>query len=141
MSNTTALVNGESYSWSQVTINLLGRSIEGVSSIEYETTQEKTNNYGRGVKPVSRGRGKKSYTGSVTLKEEEIRAIEAALPINKSLVDIAAFPIVVVFNNNGILNTDTLMYCEFTNRGVSVNTDSTDVERQINLIIGDIVST
>lgn len=138
MANDVAMINGDSYSWSQIDITILGRRLEGVSGINYTSSQEKTNNYGRGNKPISRGKGKKSYSGSITLKEEEIKAIEAAIPAGKDIVDIKPFPIIVAFSNNGIHTIHKLLHCEFMDRGVEVNTDTTDVERQLNLIIGDI---
>lgn len=138
MANNISLINGEAHSWSQIDVILLGRVVEGISAITYESSQEKVNNFGRGVKAVSRGRGKKNHTASITLSEAEIVAIEKALPVGKDLSDIAAFPIVVTFNNNGTHTVHKLMSCEFMNRGVDVNTDSTNVERQLDLIVGDI---
>jgi len=132
------MINGESYSYGQITIHALNRDWIGVSAINYESAQEKTENYGAGVKPISRGRGKKSYSGSVTLKESLIQAIEKALPAGKDLMDIKPFPIMVAWNNNGVHTVHKLLYCEFKNRGVDVNTDTTDVEKQIELAIGDI---
>lgn len=139
MASTIPMINGEAHSWVDMDVNILGRTVEGITSISYGSEQEKSNNYGRGSKPVSRGRGKKTYSGSITLSEAEINAIEAALPLGKDLMDIKPFPIVVQFNRGGVFTTHTLLNCEFTSRGVEVNTDTTDVEREIGLIIADVI--
>ncbi len=138
MANNTALINGEAHDWVGVDVNLLGRTVEGISAITYDLEREKANHYGRGAKPVSRGRGKKTYSGSVTLSEAELNAIENALPVGQDLTDIKPFPIVVSFNRNGVFTVHKLMHCEFTNRGVDINTDTTNAEKQISLIMGDI---
>lgn len=138
MANTTTLINGDAHDWSQVDINILGRTVEGVTAISYSSEQDKANNYGRGNKPVSRGRGKKQYTGSITLSEAEINAIENALPPGKDIMDIRPFPIIVSFNRNGVYTVHRLEACEFMGRGVEMNNDTNDVEYQIGLIIGDI---
>lgn len=139
MSNTIPLINGEAYSWSQVTVELLQRKLEGITAINYSKEQVKTNNPGRGTKPISRGRGPKSYSGNITFAKEEIVAIQNAIP-GKDLMDIKPFPVTITFDRDGIIHTDVLLYCEFMNDGVDMNTDSTNIETQINLIIGDIIS-
>lgn len=134
------VINGESYSWANIVLNLFGRSIEGVSAISYKRKQDKQNNYGRGNKPVSRGRGKVEFEASITLENKEVEAILALLPPGKSLLDIKPFPIVVSFSGDGVaLRTHTLQYCEFTEDGIDSKTGDTMIDRVLPLIVGDIV--
>ena len=51
------LINGTAFDFAQIIVNILGVPVASVSSIEYEETQEKVNNYGAGNRPVSRVRG------------------------------------------------------------------------------------
>jgi hypothetical protein len=51
------LINGTAYDFSQIIVTILGVPVASVSSIEYSEEQEKTNNYGAGNRPVSRGQG------------------------------------------------------------------------------------
>lgn len=132
------LINGESFSWAQASFNVLGVDIKGITGINYSSAQEKTNNRGAGVEPISRGRGGKTYSGTITLKEEEIRAIENALPPGKDVMDIAPFPVVVVYKRNGILYTDVIKNVEFLDRGTDLNTETTDMEYQFNIILAGI---
>ena len=49
------LVNGTAYSWSQITVNILGVPVAGVSAVSYTEEQEMQDNYGAGNRPTSRG--------------------------------------------------------------------------------------
>lgn len=134
------LINGKSLSWANITIDILGARPVGVTSIKYELKQEKTNNYGIGTKPVSRGRGKKEYSGSIKFEQKEVEAIIAALPAGRDLTDIAPFNITVAFSENGLLiQYHTLKNCEFMNDPFEASSGDTSIEQDIELIIGDIV--
>ena len=52
------LINGKSYEWADIVVNVLGVPIIGITNIEYEEKQGMENIYGAGRFPVSRGYGK-----------------------------------------------------------------------------------
>lgn len=134
------LINGKSFGWANITIDILGARPVGVTSIKYELKREKTNNYGIGSDPVSRGRGKKEYTGSIKFEQKEVEAIIEALPVGYDLTDIAPFNIVVAFSENGVLmKYHTLKSCEFMNDPFEASSGDTSIEQDIELIIGKIV--
>ena len=54
----TPLINGVAYSWASINFTLFGVPVAGIVSIEYNRKQAKTNNYGAGTEPVSRGYGR-----------------------------------------------------------------------------------
>lgn len=137
--NKKTLINGKSFDWSQITIDFLGNSPVGVTSIKYETKRDKTNNYGIGSKPVSRGQGKKEYSGSIKLEMREVQRIIAGLPAGSDLTDIAPFNITIAFRQNGVLvSYHVLRACEFMNDPFEANTGDTAIEQELELIIGDI---
>ena len=53
----TVLVNGRSYDFASISVIIGGVPFRGISAINYTQEQEKTNNFGTGNSPVSRGRG------------------------------------------------------------------------------------
>jgi len=135
----TPLINGRAYSWSDLTINIMGVPVFGITAIDYEEKQEKTNNYGAGAKPVSRGYGNFTFEGNITLTVEEVESLEKSAP-NGNINKIPPFTIVVAYLPEGATKTkiEKLKFVEFTGnkRAWKQNDMTGDVE--IPLIIGDI---
>lgn len=132
------LINGSSYSWADVTITMLGTPFTGVRAISYKVSQEKVNNYGIGSRPVSRGRGRKTYEGSITFLAEEWKNIISAAP-NLEPLDIGSFDISIKWiNQTGLAQETRLRSCEFTEHGVDMSEGDTMVEVEVPLIIGDV---
>jgi hypothetical protein len=138
MANDKALINGDAHDWVGVDINVLGRIVEGVSAVNYDLERAKANHRGRGSKAVSRGRGGKDYAGSITLSEAELNGIEKKLPRGTDITDIKPFNIIISMKRGTVFTVHKLIGCEFMNRGVDINTETTNIEKQINLIMGDI---
>lgn len=137
MNTDQCLINGESYAWSHIDFPLFGQVVQGISEISYSKKQEKTNNFGKGNKPVSRGRGKIECEGSITIemKESEWIKIKAA----GSLLNIKPFHVPVVFSGDGIaMVTHTLQYCEFTEVGLETKAGDTTINIKLPLIMADI---
>jgi len=133
-----ALINGNAYYHSGLTVSILGVPIPSVSSLNYSVAQTKENNYGTGSEPISRGRGSKTYTGSIELSMNDVEAIRGAVG-TRDLVDIPPFDIVIVWVSVGnTTRVHTLENCEFMNDGVETSTDDTDVLFTFDLIIGKI---
>lgn len=133
-----ALINGISYDWESITVVLFGVPVIGITKIDYNTKQNKSNNYGFGTKPVSRGYGNKEFTGSIELYTEEWVKICQASATGDPL-DIPWFNITVIFaNKSGKVVTDTLQACEFLENPLTANQGDTSLKVNIPLIIGDI---
>ena len=136
------LINGTSYSWAQITINIQGTPLYGVTALSYSETQEKTNNYGRGSAPTSRGRGRKEYEASMTIRLGELEALRASIA-SRNLVDIPAFDVTVAFiPNNADTNVPlvhTLKNAEFLSDSVDVSEGDTSIEVDMPLIISEII--
>jgi hypothetical protein len=132
------LVNGTAYSWSQITLNILGVPVAGVSAISYNEEQEMTDNYGAGNRPVSRGYGRITTEGSVTLHMEEVEAIQAAVSTGR-LQDIPEFDVVVAYlPEGGNIVTHTLKNCRFKNNGREVSEGDMAINVEIPLQISHI---
>ncbi len=141
MANETVNINGTAYGWNDVRITFLGRVLQGVSKIMYADAQEKTNNRGAGKFSVTRGRGAYTAEASITLKLEEIQAIQAAIGPGKKFTDIAPFEITVVYVNEANRKiVDIIKSAEFLNNGREINTGDSDIEREFGLIVSEIVN-
>ena len=134
----TPLINGTSYSWSNVKLNLFGIVVVGVTAIKYKKKQEKTNNYGAGVVPVSRGYGNEEYEASITLYMEEWRNIIASAP-DKNPLAIQPFQIQVLYGGSSInFRQDNLEMCEFMEDSIDTKSGDSKVLIEIPLIIAGV---
>lgn len=131
------LINGTAYDFSQIIVTILGVPVASVSSIEYSEEQEKTNNYGAGNRPVSRGAGAIEAKASIEISMNDVEAIRAVAP-NGSLLQIPAFDITVFFGNLQNPVTHVLKNAEFINDGIESSQGDTDVKRKFDLVISHI---
>jgi len=134
----TPLINGVAYSWSSISFVLFGIPVSGITSIEYNRKQAKTNNYGAGAEPVSRGYGRKEYDGSIEIYLDEWKKVIAAAP-NRNPLQIGWFPISVVYGNSiADATKDTLNACEFLEDPFTAKEGDTKLTVKIPLIIAQI---
>ena len=133
------LINGTSYSWAQIVVNINGTPLIGITSISYTTTQEKTNNYGMGNRPTSRGRGRKETEASFTLRLAELEALRNSVG-NRDILDIPPFDVVVSWlpEDTTIPVSHTLKNAEFLSDPVEVNEGDTSIEVECPLIISHV---
>lgn len=133
------LVNGTAYSWSQITTNILGVPVAGITSVSYDENQEMVDNFGAGNRPVSRGYGRIETEGSITLHMEEVEALQDAV-VSGRLQDIPEFDVVVAFiPEGGIVRTHTLKNCRFKNNAREISEGDTAVEVELELQIAQIL--
>lgn len=134
----TSLINGVAYSWSSIQFVLFGVPVAGIVSIDYTRKQEKTNNYGAGIEPVSRGYGRKTYEGSIEIYLDEWKKVIAAAP-NRDPLAIGWFNIPVLYGNSAVdVTTDTLTAVEFMEDPFNAKEGDTKLTVKIPLIIGSI---
>lgn len=109
------LINGVAMSWSQIQLSFLGVPLTGVTGVSFNKKQEKTNNYGIGSKPVSRGYGRETFEGSITMLGEEWRNILAASPDN-TITSLPMFDLLILFvdTSTGLSMKTTLKAVDFT---------------------------
>lgn len=110
------MANTKQYTWSDVKINLLGRTLIGVQGVSYKTSVEKEPVYGRGNKPLSLQSGNASFEGELMLLQSELEELRAAIKtINPTykITDIS-FDLVVSYGDGLTAVTDIVLGCEIT---------------------------
>lgn len=136
----TPLINGVRHSWGDIKINVLGRTVTGVTSISYDDKQEKKNHYGAGNCVVHRGKGRYEANAKITLYDYEVDAIQKSIELGKRLQDIPAFDIVVVFlddDTNEVI-THVIRNCEFMNNKRELKEGDTTFTVELDLITSHI---
>jgi len=140
MGKVSSIINkfGKLAGWNSITVNFLGRDVEGITELEYNDTTVKENAYGAGKYPVGRGEGNYEPKASITLYVEETNAIQRSLPPGKSLADIAPFDIVVEYEYNNFKYKDRIHNCEFTGRGIAVKQGDKTIAFKHELVVSHI---
>jgi hypothetical protein len=128
------LINGVAHSWNNINLILFGTPVIGITAIEWSSKQDINDNYGAGPIPVSRGYGKKEYTGSIELYYDTWRDIINNAP-NKDPLDIPFFDIPVTFGGTVTPSVVVLKACNFLEAPVSVNQGDTMIKVKIPLRI------
>jgi hypothetical protein len=132
-----ALINGINYSWSNISVIILGIPIAGITEISYSEKQKKENNYGLGAKPTSRGYGNFEYDGSITMYTDEWKRIIALSPGRNPLL-IPPFDIPIIFGNGLTADKDVLRAVEFMDNPFKAGQGETKLMVTIPLIIAQI---
>lgn len=132
------LVNGKSYEWADIIVNILGTPVVGITAIEYEERQGMENIYGAGRFPVSRGYGKVEPTAKITLLMEEVQAIMSVAP-NGRIQDIPEFDISVVYIDSALTTVKhKLRNVRFMNNPRTSASGDTSIPVEIDLIISHV---
>ena len=131
------MINGTSYSWSQIEVKINGISgtaLAGITSIEYQDEQKVEYNYGANDLPISRGHGNVVASASMTLHMDDIEVLRSTTDSGR-LSDIGQFDVIVSFNHpqEAKIVTHTIKNCVFNENGVSASQDDTIIEKQLNL--------
>lgn len=134
----TIIVNsfGKLTGWNSITLRLFGRDVVGIRRVQYNDEQAITNAYGAGKMPVGEEEGNYSATAAIDLLNEEVFAIQNALPPGMRIQDIPPFDIVVQYEygaTNLLKRTDIIHNCRFTNNGVEVNQGDGSIVRSFTL--------
>ena len=101
--------------WNNVAIQLFGRVLEGILSIEYSDEQEQELIYGAGGMPIGKGKGNYKPKASIELTKEEVLAILESMPPGMRVQDIPDFDIPVSYEYNNRIYKDVIRNCSFKN--------------------------
>lgn len=124
---------GEMIGWNNVTINILGRNIEGITELDYNDSQSVEAAYGNGRYPIGYSKGNIETTAKIVLFKEEVAAIEDSLPAGGRLQDIPPFPILVKYEYNGLVRKDIIQNCIFKNNGSNPKQNEGKIEISFDL--------
>lgn len=125
---------GKMAGWNSVSVTMLGRTIEGITQLAYNDSQETENAYGRGGKPIGRAVGNYAATSSITLYKEEVIALQLAIGPGNNIMDIEPFDISVLYEYQGIIYKDVIRNCQFTNNGVDIKQNDKTIATQYTLL-------
>ena len=131
------LINGKAFSASDITIMIGGIVVASASAFTATVSQDKTNNKGFSDEPVSRGRASKEYESSIDLSYTDALRLRNLSPTG-GLLEVPVFEILAVLNNNINVSRIRIRNAEFTDDGIEVSVDDTEIKRTYSLIIAGI---
>jgi len=127
------------FNWQDVTIQMMGKVVAGARAVKYTAKREQTNVYALGGKPIAIATGKTEFEGEIAMIQSELEALQRSLPAGKSILDIAAFDVVIVYEQpDGLLVTDILKNCRFTEVTKEMKVDDPFMEITLPIAIMDI---
>jgi hypothetical protein len=130
------------YEWRDISVVVLGRTLEGIKDVKYSEKQDKELVFGRGNKALGVQRGRKTVEGSITLLQNEVDALTVAAktvhPLH-TVLDIS-FDIIVAYNDGALLKTDTLVGCQIKEYEKGMGNDDKFMEISLPFLALDIVS-
>jgi hypothetical protein len=129
---------GKMAGWNNVTINMLGRDVEGITEVDYDDGTDKENIPGAGSFPVGRGDGNYSAKCSLTLYMEEVVALQRVLPPGRRITDIPSFDINVHYDYDSFVLKDRIRNCEFTRNSRTIKQGDKVISIKFDLIVSHI---
>lgn len=133
------MINGVLHSWASIQINVMGRTLVGVTAIKYGSKHNKENIYGAGDNVIGRGYGNKEADPTVLelLQYEIVGLQQAATSAGLTdIFDIPPFDIIVNYAPVGGQGsvTDIVPNCQFVDNGRDWKQGDTTSKIQMNLI-------
>jgi hypothetical protein len=104
------------YGWKDISVAVFGRIIEGITDVKVKRTVSKERQYGRGNQTQHILTGNEEVSGTLTVHQAELDAINAAIKKVNPTLDITkvAFEVVINYENEERATTDVI-------RGVNVS--------------------
>jgi hypothetical protein len=105
------MASAKQYGWKDVSVVVLGRTIEGITDIKVKRTTVKERQYGRGNRTQAILTGNEEVSGSITLLQDELEAINLAIKAVDPRLDITKvqFDAVINYENSeGKASTDVV---------------------------------
>lgn len=130
---------GKLQGWNNITTNLFGRDVVGITELAYDDSTKKENVMGAGSFMVGRSESNYEAKASITLLKEEVDAILDTLPPGTRLQDIEASDIVVQYAlKTGRIRKDIIRFAEFTGNSIDVKQGDGSMAVKLELIISEI---
>lgn len=130
--NGIPLINGNLYTWADITVLIGGVPITGIRGIKYSDKQEITNVWGAGRYPVGRGKGRITCEASVKLLVDELRALASSSSTGR-LQDLGVFDVQVSYipDESGKIVHDVIHDCQFSE--VELDWSEGDQSKEVDL--------
>jgi hypothetical protein len=136
---TPIFINGVQHAWADISVNMLGRTLTGITAISYGSKRNKENIYGAGDEPIGRGHGNNEYTNpSMEVYQFEAVALQQASA--GDITRIPPFEIVVSYKAtlNSPMVVDVIQNCEFLNNLRDIKQGDTSSKVKLDLICAGI---
>ena len=113
------LINGQEYSWGDISLVLGGRDVARCVAIEYDTDQEKGELYGKGNKPLAIQSGNVKHAGTITILQSELNTLQELARSAAGTTDILRLNLnaVVCYGDSlkgDVMTVDRLFGIQFT---------------------------
>lgn len=132
-----ALINGESYGWSQIKILIDTFPYAEAKAITFTASRERAMNNGIGSKATSHSNGRYTFEGSVTLSLADVESLRATAP-NNDLLDMAPIDIQVAWlPKAGLPIAYQLESVLFTEDPLTVAEGDMDIPVELSFIFAD----
>lgn len=133
------LINGVQHAWSSVRIPILGRTVTGVTSIEYGYDRDIEDHHGAGDEPVARGIGNKKYKPTIIeLFQYEVVALQQACGGDITTIPAFDFPVIYAATAGSPQVVDVIQNCQFKNNMRSLKSGDTKSVVKLELITAGI---
>jgi hypothetical protein len=109
-------INKKEYAWGDISVVVLGRTIAGMTGVEYSAKKTKELRFGAGREPKSVQHGRREYEGTLTLMQSEIIAMNQAAVASgyKDLLDLEVDIVVAYLGDNAIITTNVITCASFS---------------------------
>lgn len=133
-----ATFSSKQYPWSDVSIAIGGRILEGITEVEYTEKQEKDFLFGRGNRPHKVVRGNKTFEGKIKIWQSELEAMTVDAP-NKDIMNLN-FDVIVSYvpQDGGQMVTDVLKGAEFSELKKAIAQGDKNMEVELPIIFLDV---
>lgn len=135
------MINGFEYAWEDIQVVANGDvlPLDGIVKIEYGLKRDLKNIYGRGNKPIARGRGNKEPYASITVLQSAFEGWQRSLAKGKDITDIKPFTVTVSYApEGGVVTTDQIISAQYTEIKKGMKQGDGNMEIEIPLVVGDI---
>lgn len=116
----TTIINkfGTMQGWNSLTVNMLFRDLEGISSLQYDDNVSRENVRGAGGYPIGRTEGDYEATCGLEVFKEEDDALQSSLPPGRRVQDIAPFDIIAEYEReDGTIQKDIVRNVQINKKG------------------------
>ncbi|MCX6232617.1 MAG: hypothetical protein NTZ33_13860 [Bacteroidetes bacterium] len=123
--------NSSEYSWKDIEVILLGRSISRILEIKYKGSQETKEIYGKGSEPQAIAKGNKKYEGDIKIGQSELEAMIDKVKVitgSSDPLDLPPFNISVAYVKNGMIRTDVCIGVVLKDVEKALKQGDTDME-------------
>ncbi len=137
-----ALINGTSYSFSQIKLVFANVVMTGIQEVTYVGERDVTGNMGTGNRPNSVGFGPIDSTATLALSMNEVEKIRDAVKLagfpSGTLLEFPLFDIIVVYNNAQKIVKHTLKNCAFKKDEAGGSLGDTEITGAYDLFVSQI---